>query len=152
MIDNNGESSAVYSSMCEKDVFDIAKAPNTIVGSDGLTRAANEKGHPRAYATFPRAINYYVRENQIMSLEECINRMTGLSAERLKIKNKGVLKDGYDVDVLVIDYDKFYDRATYTDSNLLTDGIDYVIVNGEIVYHDKQLTGKHSGKFIQNNQ
>ena len=137
--------------MKDQNLFDVILNPNTLVGSDGLTRALNEKGHPRAYATMPRAINYYVRENKIMSLEKMINRMTGLTAQRLGFKSKGVIADGYDADLLVIDWDNFYDRASFVHPCELTDGIDYVFVNGEIVWHDKQFTGATPGKVIFHN-
>ena len=152
LVDNKGDSSAVFNTMKDQNLFDVITDPNTIVGSDGLTRALNEKGHPRAYATMPRAINYFVRENGVMSLEAIINKMTGLTAQRLGFKSKGILAEGYDADILVIDYDNFYDRATYVSPCELTDGIDYVIVNGEIVWHDKQFTGATPGKIIPHNQ
>lgn len=152
MVSNNGESSAVYSSMCDADVFDIALAPNTVVGSDGLTRAPGEKGHPRAYGTFPRAICYYVKENEIMSLEQIIRRMTSMTAERVGLETKGIIKEDYDADLVIFDYDRLHDKANYTNSCLLTEGIEYVIVNGEIVYCDKQFTGATPGKVIRHNK
>ena len=123
MVENQNACIAVYSSMCDEDVFDIALAPNTVVGTDGLARSLQEKGHPRAYATFPHAIHYFVKEHHIMSLEEMIHRMTGLPAQRFHLPTKGVLANGMDADLLVIDYDQFQDMATYTDSNALTQGL-----------------------------
>lgn len=152
LVVNEGDSSAVFNTMKDQNLFDVISNPNVLVGSDGLTRALNEKGHPRAYATMPRAINYFVRENQIMSLEAIINKMTGLTAQRLGFKSKGILAEGYDADILVLDYDHFYDRATYVSPCELTDGIDYVVVNGVIVWHDKQFTGAAPGKVIPHNQ
>lgn len=149
MVKNKGVSSAVYSSMCDEDVFEIALFPHTVVGSDGLTREMGEKGHPRAYGTCPRAICYYHKENNIMSLEEVIKKMTSMPAQRLKLKTKGIIKDGYDADLVIFNYEKLQDRATYTSSNELTDGIEYVIVNGKIVYQDKKLTGINSGRVLR---
>lgn len=148
LVVNKGDSSAVFNTMKDQNLFDVILNPNAIVGSDGLTRALNEKSHPRAYATMPRAINYFYRENNVMTLEQIINKMTGLTAERLHFTTKGVIADGYDADLLVIDWDNFYDRATYVNSCELTDGIDYVIVNGEVVWHDKQFTGAFPGKVV----
>ena len=138
--------------MCEQDVFEIALAPNTVVGTDGLVRSMTEKGHPRAFATFPHAINYFVKEHHIMSLEEMIRRMTSMPAQRFHLPTKGVLANGMDADILVIDYDRFVDRATYTNSNALTEGLRYVIVNGEVVLKDQALTGAVPGKFIPHTQ
>lgn len=69
-----------------------------------------------------------------MTLEELIRKMTGLTAHITKIKNKGFVKDDYDADLLVFDYDKLCDWADYKNLNALTDSIDYVIVNGKVVY------------------
>ena len=149
LVMNKGDSSAVFNTMKDENLFDVILNENAIVGSDGLTRALNEKSHPRAYGTMPRAINYYVRENHIMSLEAMINKMTGETAKRLHFRSKGIIADGYDADILVIDWDNFYDRATYVNSCELTDGIDYVIVNGEVVWHDKQFTGRFPGRVIR---
>lgn len=151
MVENQCSSGGVYSSMCEEDVCEIALAPFCIVGSDGLTRSWEEKGHPRASATFPHAINYFVKEKKILTLEQMIRKMTGLTADSLLIKNKGYIKGGYDADLVILDYDRLKDTATYTNSNSLTEGIDYVLVNGQVVYEDMKLTGVYSGRMIRHN-
>ena len=135
--------------MCDEDVCEIIKNPYCIVGTDGFTRMLAEKGHPRTTATFPRAINCFVKEKKILTIEEMIRKMTGLSANYLRIKNKGLIKEGYDADLVIFDYNSLQDTATYDNSNSLTGGIDYVIVGGEIIYHDKTLTGKYPGKMLR---
>lgn len=149
--DSNYSAGAVFSSMCDEDVCEIIQSPYCIVGTDGFTRTLTEKGHPRTTATFPRAINYFVKEKKILTIEEMIRKMTGLSANYLRIKNKGIIKDGYDADLVLFDYNSLQDTATYDNSNSLTEGIDYVIVGGEIVYHDKKLTGNYPGKMLRHN-
>lgn len=151
MIENKCSSGGVYSSMCEEDVCEIASAPFCIVGSDGLTRSWEEKGHPRACGTFPHAINYFVKEKNIFTIEQMIRKMTGLTADSLAIKNKGYIRHGYDADLVLFDYDRLQDTATYTNSNSLTKGIDYVIVNGKVVYKDMELTGVYAGRMIRHN-
>ena len=151
MVANKCAAGGVYSSMCEEDVCEIAMDSYCIVGSDGLTRSWSEKGHPRACGTFPHAITYFVKEKGIISLEKMIRKMTGMTADFLVIKNKGYLRDGYDADLVIFDYNRLQDTATYTNSNALTEGIDYVFVNGQLVYHDKQLTGKYAGRMIRHN-
>lgn len=152
MAANRCECGGVYSSMCEEDVCEIAMAPFCIVGSDGLTRSWEEKGHPRASGTFPHAITYFVKEKGIIPLENMIRKMTGMTADYLAIKNKGYLHNGYDADLVIFDYDRLQDTATYSNPNSITEGIDYVFVNGEAVYRDKQLTGVYSGRMIRHNQ
>lgn len=149
MMENGCVAGGVFCSMCEEDMCDIIRSPYCVVGTDGCTISWSHKGHPRASATFPHAINYYVKEKKILTLEQMIHKMTGLSAERLLVPNKGLLKEGYDADVLIIDYDHLKDLATYDDPNRLTEGMDYVIVNGKVVYHNMEFTGTYSGTFVK---
>lgn len=148
---NNCETGGVYSSMCEEDICEIIRDPYCVVGSDGLTRTWKEKGHPRASGTFPHVITYFVKEKGILSLEEAVRKMTGLTAEYLLVKNKGFIKDGYDADLVIFDYDRLQDTATYSNSNSITEGIDYVFVNGSLVYKDKQFTGAMPGRMLRHN-
>lgn len=148
VIANNGAGTGIYFSMGEEDLCRIIKNPNAVVGSDGIVKAMNEKGHPRGWATFPHAIFYFHKKKGLMPLEEIIRKMTSLPAERMMLKNKGVIEDGMDADLVIFDYDKFQDKATYKESNALTEGIEYVIVNGQIVYKDKALTGVFPGKLL----
>ena len=83
-----------------------------------------------------------------MSLEEIIRKMTSLPAERLNLTSKGIIAEGMDADLVIFDYEKLHDRASYQNSNQVTDGIEYVVVNGEIVYKDLKLTGVYPGKLI----
>ena len=148
---NNCSTGGVYSSMCDEDVCEIIQSPYCIVGSDGITRAWNEKGHPRATATFPRAITYFVKEKGILTLEQAVHKMTGLTAQYLSVKNKGLIRDGYDADLVLFDFDELRETATYSNSNSLTEGIDYVFVNGQIVYQGKQFTGRYPGRMLRHN-
>jgi len=148
MVENKCEVGGVFCAMSEEDMCDIIRSPYCVVGTDGCTVSWKHKGHPRASAAFPRAINYYVKEKKILTLEQMIHKMTGLPAQRLLVANKGLLKDGYDADVLIIDYDNLKDLATYDDPNRLTEGMDYVTVNGKVVYHDMKFTGTYSGRFV----
>ncbi len=150
--ENKCMAGGVYSSMCDEDVCAIIQDPYCIVGSDGLTRSWTEKGHPRGSATFPHAINYFVKEKGILTLEQAIHKMTGLTAEYLLVKNKGLIKEGYDADLVVFDYDRLKDTATYSNSNSKTEGIDYVFVGGEVVYKDMGFTGRYPGRMIRHSK
>ena len=77
--------------------------------------------------------------------------MTGLTADYLRIKNKGFIREGYDADLVIFDFDRLQDTATYSNSNSITEGIDYVFVNGVLVYKDKQFTGAAPGKLLRHN-
>ncbi len=150
-VESNCRASAVYSSMCDEDVCEIFKSPYCVVGTDGLALSLEENGHPRACASFPRALTYFVKEKKIATLEEAIRKMTGLTADYLNIKNKGYIKEGYDADLVIFDFDGLHDTATYGNPVSYADGISRVIVGGETVYKDKLLTGKCSGKVIRYN-
>lgn len=143
-----GTAKCVYATMREEDLWEIIQSPYCVVGTDGYNNSWASKGHPRDSATFPHAINYYVKDKKILTLEQMIHKMTGLTAERLLVPNKGLLKAGYDADVLIFDYDRLKDLSTYDDPNRLTEGMDYVIVGGQVVYHDMKFTGVYPGKFV----
>lgn len=145
---SKGTAKCVYAAMREEDMCEIIQSPYCVVGTDGYNTSWSSKGHPRDSASFPHAINYYVRKKKILTLEEMIHKMTGLTAERLLVPKKGLLKAGYDADVLVFDYDRLKDLSTYNDPNRLTEGLDYVIVGGQVVYRDQKFTGVYPGKFV----
>ena len=149
MIANDGVATAIYFCMCDEDLFRIIRDPYVMVGSDGILRAGTDRPHPRANGTFPHAIRTFVRENHILTLEEMIHKMTGMTAEVTKIPNRGFIRDGYQADLVLFDYDELYDRADYQDPTRLTDGIEYVFVNGALSYRDKKLTGEKKGQLIR---
>lgn len=145
---NHGEGSGIYFSIGEEDLSRIIMDENTVVGSDGIVKALNESAHPRGWGTFPHAICHFHKKLGLMSLEEIIRKMTGLTAERFMLTGKGFIKEGMDADLVIFDYYKLEDKANYANSNELTEGIEYVIVNGQIVYKDKKMTGVYPGKVI----
>ncbi len=146
---NHGRGTCIYFSMGEEDLMRIFMAPDTVVGTDGICRARDEKSHPRAWGSFPHAICYFHKEKKLLSLEAIIHKMTQLTAERVMLQNKGVIADGFDADLLIFDYEKLKDRAEYKESNVVSDGIEYVLVDGKVVYHDKKITGVYPGKLIR---
>ena len=148
-VESNCKAGAVYASMCDEDVCEIFRCPYTVVGTDGIVRSFAESGHPRACASFPHALTYFVKEKKIVSLEEAVRKMTGLTADYLNVKNKGYIKEGYDADLVIFDFDNLRDTATYDNPISYAEGISHVIVGGETVYKDMQLTGICSGKVVR---
>ncbi len=149
MVENGCQGNGVYHTMCDEDVCAIIQDPYCVVGSDGINTGWANKGHPRSSACFPHAINYFVKEKKVLKLEQMIHKMTGLTAQRLKVPGKGLLQEGFDADVLIFDFDRLKDLATYDDPNRLTEGMDYVIVNGQIVYTQQKFTGVYAGKVLR---
>ena len=146
--ENGRGADAIYFSMCEEDLQRIMMDENAVVGTDGVATSLTTPTHPRSFGSFPKAIRYFVREKKLLTLEQMIHKMTQLTAQRLLVPNKGVIATGYDADLVLFKADEIGDKATYTDSLALCEGIERVIVAGVTVYKDKQLTGATPGKFI----
>ncbi|MEZ5346902.1 MAG: D-aminoacylase [Pyrinomonadaceae bacterium] len=150
----SGRVMAIYHMMSEQDIATALKFPWTSIGSDA--GASLKPGvvdglglaHPRSYGNHPRLIAYYVREKKILSLPEAIRKMTSWAAARMRIDSRGLIKEGLWADVVIFDYDKIQDRATFEEPMLSPVGIDYVLVNGVVVSENGKHTGARPGKVI----
>jgi len=125
-------------SMDWNDIDSVARLPWTCLVSDSLYCASGNP-HPRLNGAFPKFIREYVRERRLFSMEEAVYKMTGMPAERMKLKNRGKLLPGYAADILVFDPEKFRDNADYANSSALASGMDTVILNGKIVYNENEF-------------
>ena len=105
--------------------------------------------HPRAYGTFPRILSKYVREDKALSLEDAIRKFTALPAQRMRLTDRGVLKTGMWADVVVFDPATVRDRATFDNPNQLSEGMEYVLVNGVPVIDQGKMTGALPGKVLR---
>ncbi len=141
---------AVYHNMCEDDVCRVLKFPKTMIGSDGLPN--DPLPHPRLWGTFPRVIGHYCRDKKLFSLEAAIKKMTHLSATQFGLLNRGLIKENYYADLVIFDYINIKDVASFINPKQKSNGIDYVLVNGEITYKNKELTSSKSGRFIYKNK
>jgi N-acyl-D-aspartate/D-glutamate deacylase len=147
----DGRVSAIYHMMSEQDIETALKFPWTSLGSDAsaaLDPNAAGPGHPRANGNFPRLIAKYVRERKVLTLPEAIRKMTSWAATRMRIPNRGTIKEGNWADVTIFDYDKIQDRATYEQPRLAPVGIEYVLVNGQVVMEQGKHTGAKPGRII----
>lgn len=116
-------------------------------GTDGLHASGNP--HPRLWGAYPRVLCSYVRERHVLSLEEAIRKMTGSPAGRLGLRHRGLVREGYAADLVVFDPNTIRDRATYDRGDLPADGIEYVIVNGQIVVSTGKPTGALPGRVLR---
>src|SRR5262249_9558975 len=134
-----GGCSAVYHAISEEDVVRIMKSPYSMVASDGdIPVFGQQAPHPRSYGTFARVLGVYVREKNVIALEEAVRKMSGCPAERLKIYDRGMLRPGMKADVVVFDPATVGDRATFDKPHQYSVGIHDVIVNGKLVlFEDK---------------
>lgn len=146
---SNNSAGSCYFTISERDIETVISHPRTMVGTDGgavLKTAVHY--HPRVRGTFPRAIRRFVRELGTLSLEELIRRITSLPAHVYNLKNKGLIKEGYDADICIFDYEKIRDNADYVNPHEHADGLNYVIVGGVVVAKDAQSVGNRPGRLI----
>lgn len=146
LLANRGGGSAIYFAMDPEEVEEIYLHRSTVVGSDGLPLAMDEKGHPRAWGSFIRPLRLFVREKQLLTFEEAIRKQTSQTADFWGLRNIGRIKEGYQADLVLLDREKLFDRATYQQPNLKADGVHSVYVRGELVYHKQELTGATPGR------
>ncbi|HEX2271091.1 MAG TPA: D-aminoacylase [Pyrinomonadaceae bacterium] len=150
----SGRVTAIYHMMSEQDIITALKFPWTSIGSDAgasVNPSALDTlglGHPRGYGNFPRLIARYVREKRVLTLEQAIRKMTSWPATRMRLDSRGVIREGCWADVVIFDYDKIQDRATYQQPFVYPVGIDYVIVNGQLVIDRGKHTGARPGRVI----
>ncbi len=105
--------------------------------------------HPRAYGTFPRILSKYVREEKVLTLEDAIRKFSALPAQRMRLTDRGVLKAGMWADVVILDPATVRDRATFDNPNQLSEGMEYVLVNGVPVIDKGKMTGARPGKVMR---
>ena len=138
---------AVYFEMDEDDVRRILSFRETMIGSDGVPDDAHP--HPRLWGTFPRVLGHYVREVGLLSLPDAVRRMTGLAADRYRLRDRGRLLPGHWADLVLFDPATVIDRATFEDPKRPADGIDSVFVAGQPVWQNGRSTGNRPGRALR---
>ena len=138
---------AIYFKMQEGDMRRILEHPRAMVGSDGLPHDVHP--HPRLWGTFARVLGRYVRDMQLLPLNEAIRKMTLLPAQVFGLADRGVLAPGAKADITVFDADIVIDRATYERPRQESLGIEAVLVNGELVWDGKVVTGRLGGRVLR---
>jgi N-acyl-D-amino-acid deacylase len=144
-----GGCSAVYHAIAEEDVVRIMRSPFTMIASDGDIPVFGQAApHPRSYGTFARVLGVYVREKNVLTLEDAVRRMSAYPAQRLKIWDRGMLRPGMKADVIVFDPATVADRAQYDKPHQYSVGVHEVIVNGKLVLHGDQVTPERPGRVL----
>src|SRR5262249_35838121 len=138
LIEENGSVSTVYDHHTEADMNLAMVQPWCSIGSDGLAYAAEgplrrDQPHPRSFGTFPRVLGRYVREKGLLKLEDAVRKMTSQNAAKIGVFDRGILRPGMAADITIFDPATVNDRATYEDPFHYPLGIEYVIVNGQVV-------------------
>jgi N-acyl-D-amino-acid deacylase len=155
LVDDQGATRVLVTSISEDDIEQIVASPMALVGSDGncvapYGQVGKGMPHPRFYGTFPRILHHYVRERAALPLPLAIHKMTGATARALKLKDGGLLKEGYRADVAIFDPADFRDRATYADPHQFPSGArTTVIVNGTLVVENAKHTEALPGQVLR---
>jgi dihydroorotase/N-acyl-D-amino-acid deacylase len=149
-IQEKGGCSGVFHAMSEEDVVRIMQHPRTMIASDGGIHVPGEGvPHPRNYGTFARVLAYYVRETQTIPAGEAIYKMSKMPAQRIGLVDRGRLEAGAMADIAVIDLDTVQDHASFEQPHQYATGVQHVLVNGELVLKDGQMTGKRPGRALR---
>lgn len=143
----------IYFAMCEEDLETIMKHPKAKFCTDGravATYGELSRGsvHPRYYGTYPRILGRYVREKKIITLEDAVRKSTFLPAQKLNIKNRGQIGEGYYADIAIFDPISVTDVGTFDNPHRYPAGIEYVIVNGSVVIDKGEHTGRLPGVIL----
>lgn len=146
--------SAIYFLMSEDNLRLKIKQPWLSFGSDAGAldpKVASQFGstHPRAYGNFARVFAKYVRDENVLTIEDAVRKMTGLPAKNLKIKDRGLLAEGYYADVVIFDPDKIQDHSTFEKPHALSTGVEHVFINGQQVVRGGQHTGATPGRVVR---
>jgi N-acyl-D-amino-acid deacylase len=154
VVQGTGRVMAIYHMMGEPDIETALKFPWTSIGSDAgaiMTLGQPDQTglpHPRSFGNATRVIAEYVKKRHVLTLEEAVRKMTSWPATRMRLANRGMIKEGQWADVTIFDLDALQDKATYDDPMAFPTGIEYVLVNGVVtIDHDKH-TGAKAGKVL----
>jgi dihydroorotase/N-acyl-D-amino-acid deacylase len=150
---DRGNTSRVTFSMSEDDVRTALKHPLVSLCTDSGAMAedgilSQERSHPRAWASAPRILGKYVRDEKLLPLEEAVRKMTSLPATRMHLRDRGLLRPGMLADVVAFDPARVRERSTYADPNHYSEGIPYVAVNGVLVVDQGKITSARPGRAL----
>ncbi len=137
---------AIYHSISEDDMQRILKHPATMIGSDGLPN--DPMPHPRLWGTFPRVLGHYSRDQKLLPLTEAVHKMTGLTARRFHLHDRGLVKPGYCADMVLFDPETIRDTATFARPVAASAGILAVWVNGVLSYREGKASSARAGRFL----
>ncbi len=153
LIKQNGEGFQISFGNTEENLAVALRQPWTTIGSDGCAlnigmRTALGKPHPRSFGTHARVLAKYVRDENLIPLEEAIRKMTSFPAARLGLADRGLLRPGMKADVVVFDPDRIQDQATFKEPEQYATGIDWVLINGTTVIEKGKPTGALPGRVL----
>jgi N-acyl-D-aspartate/D-glutamate deacylase len=154
IIADKAQTGAIYFIANEKDLTYGLKQPWTSLCLDASETSLDgplfePQTHPRDFGSMPRFLGHYVRDEHLLPLEQGIRKMTSLPAQRERLRDRGLLKEGYFADVTIFDPATITDKATYENSTQLSQGVKYVFVNGQLEFEGDHLTGAQAGHVLR---
>ena len=154
LIEENGAIGTIYAHHTESDMNLALVQPWCSIGSDGSALAIEgplRRGHPhpRSFGTFPRVLGEYVRNRQLLRLEDAVRKMTSLNAAKVGLNDRGLLRPGLAADITIFDPNTVIDHSTYLEPFQYNDGIEYVLVNGQLVFDKGQPTQARPGRALR---
>lgn len=147
-----GNCQGVFHAMSEQDLERVMRHPATMIASDGWVQILGRGvPHPRSYGTFVRVLGVYVRERNVLTLEDAIRKMTSFPAQRMRIVDRGVLRPGMKADITIFDPARVRDTATFEKPHQYAEGVLSVVVNGQLVFDGKTITAARPGRVLRKN-
>jgi dihydroorotase/N-acyl-D-amino-acid deacylase len=147
---DGGGAQGIFHAMAEEDVERILASPFTMVASDGGIPTFGEGApHPRSYGTFARVLAVYVREKQLLRIEEAVRKMTSFPAARVGLTDRGLVRTGMKADLAVFDPATIRDRATFAEPHAYAEGVSFVLVNGVVVVDEGRVSGVRPGRVLR---
>lgn len=142
--------SACWLAMREEEVRLFMQSPHVMVGTDAHLRVPHDGHcHPRNYGNYPRFLGVYVREQNVLTFEQAIHKMTAKPARKFGLRRRGVIEQGACADIVVFDPGTVIDRATWAEPHQYSVGIEHVLVNGQLAVHDGETTGALAGRVLR---
>ena len=154
IVADHGQTGAIFFMMNEDDMKAALKSPFVSICTDTGARATDgplsgSRSHPRGWGTYPRILGRYVRDEKLMSLGTAIHKMTGMSATKVGLQQRGLLREGYFADITIFDPKTVIDRATFEQPHQYPVGINFVIVNGQVEVDNGKRTPALAGKVLR---
>jgi dihydroorotase/N-acyl-D-amino-acid deacylase len=148
-LEEQGHCRGVFHAASEDDVVRILRHPAAMVASDGeVAIFGRAVPHPRSYGTFARVLGVYVRDKQVLSLEQAVHKMSAMPAARIGLTDRGVLRPGMKADIAVFDPATVRDAATFDKPHQYAEGFLHVIVNGQVVFEAGAMTAARPGRVL----
>lgn len=154
VIGDKAQTGAIYFIASENDLRYGLQQPWTSIGLDGSETSLDgplfdPHNHPRAFGSMPRFLGHYAREEHLLSLEQAIRKITSLPAQRERLRDRGLLKEGFFADITIFDPATIIDKATYEKPAEISEGVKFVFVNGKLEYEEGKLTGTIAGRVLR---